>query len=359
MSTGTGTPAAGRYAGLVDDMLDALRRAGTTDEFLLKSQVAALEAEVARQTGFAHAVGCAGVQGGVTLALHALGIGPGHDVLVPAFGDLGAVSAVALAGASPVFADVDAERGTLTPDHAAAVTARTRAVLAGPGDSARYAALRSADLPLIEVQYGWYGTAQRPANAPPRSVRVVSLRPEGVLGGIGDFFVKDTETTETATTLRMLRNHGQDLQIRFYHPRVGFNCRMDESVAAFLLRRLAATDPSTGTALAERLRAGIAAEPGVVAVPGGHLPFGGYPVLLRHRAELRRHLAGLGLAPVPSRMLLLPAQPVFAGAAGRGSFPYAERFAHELLILPLHPHLADDTVDAMGSAVVRAAREPA
>lgn len=359
MSARTATPANDRYAALTEDILDAVRQAGAGDEFILKSRVAAFEAAVVEATGFAYAIACAGVQGGVSLALHALGIGRGHEVVVPAFGDLGAVSAVALTGAVPVFADVDPERGTLAPGHAAAVTAHTRAVLASPGDTALHEAVRRDGLPLIEVQHGWRPGADHPASPPPNSVRVVSMGPEGVLGGIGDGAVLLTDDAETATALRMLRNHGQDLRIRFYHPRVGFNCRMDESVAAFLVRRIATTDMPAVAALAERFRAGMSAAPGLVPVPGGHLAFGGFPIRLHRRDGARRRLADLGLAVAPSRVLLLPAHPVFAGAGVRGRYPAAERFGRELLILPMHPQLADETVDAMVTALVRVMREPA
>lgn len=333
MSTAA-TAVAGRYAPLTGEILDAVRQAGTTDEFILKSRVAGFEAAVARETGAAHAVACAGVTGAVTLALHALGVGRGDEVLMPAFGDLGAAAAVARSGALPVFADVDPERGSLTARHTTAVTGRTRAVLAPAGD-----ADDGSGPPRIELQHGWAtGTDRRTAR--PDSVRVVALPPDGLLGGIGDGAVILAEDARLAAALRRLRNHGQDLNIRFYHPQVGFNCRMDEVVAAFLLRRIAALPALTASmdALAQRYLTGLRTVPGARAVHGGHLAFGGLPVLVPGRARP---------GPAHPRLLLLPAQPVFDGV---GTYPGAERFSRDLLVLPLHPDLTGSAVDAAVAA---------
>lgn len=119
-----------RYRGWTDDVLAVVREVAESDEFILKSRVAELEARVAERTGAAHAVAVASGTGALSVILAALGVGPGDEVVTPAFSFISTASTVALRGARPVFADVDYDTACLdTAAAAAAVTARTRAIL--------------------------------------------------------------------------------------------------------------------------------------------------------------------------------------------------------------------------------------
>lgn len=119
-----------RSADWADDLVEVFQEVAESDEFILKSRVERLEAEIAARTGAAHAVAVASGTGALTVVLAALGLGDGDEVVTPAFSFVSTASTVALRGARPVFADVEYETGLLDPAAAeAAVTDRTRALL--------------------------------------------------------------------------------------------------------------------------------------------------------------------------------------------------------------------------------------
>ncbi|GAB3862782.1 hypothetical protein GCM10029963_69800 [Micromonospora andamanensis] len=247
-----------RYAGWTEDVLDAVREVGESDEFILKSRVAALETAVARRTGAAEAIAVASGTGALTVILTAMDIGPGDDVVTPAFSFISSASTVALRGARPVFADVDYDTAMLTVATVEAVrTTASRAVVpaylfaSSPDMPALRALADRHSMRLIEDSAVALGgqVAGRPAGRH-GDAGVYSFFPGKPLGGIGDAGMIVTDDPELATTCRMLRNHGQDLNVRFLHHLVGFNSRMDEVTALFLLRRL----PHLDQFLAERRR---------------------------------------------------------------------------------------------------------
>lgn len=235
-----------RAADWADDLVEVFQEVAESDEFILKSRVERLEAEIAARTGAAHAVAVASGTGALTVILAALGLGDGDEVVTPAFSFVSTASTVALRGARPVFADVEYETGLLDPAAAeAAVSARTRALLPAylfsgspkMGAFAEIAARHS--LHLVEDSAIALGAEVdgKPAGRHGHA-GVYSFFPAKPAGGIGDAGMIVTDDDDLARTARMLRNHGQPAGKRFYHELLGFNCRMDELTAGFLLRKL-------------------------------------------------------------------------------------------------------------------------
>ncbi len=354
-----------RFADWTDDIVEVFREVAESDEFILKSRVERLEAEVARRTGAAHAVAVANGTGALTVILAALGLGPGDEVVTPAFSFISTASTVALRGARPVFADVDYETGLLDPAAAeAAVTERTRALLPAYlfSDSPRMADLAALaerrGLHLVEDSAVALGAevdglpAGRHGHA-----GVYSFFPAKPAGGIGDAGMIVTDDPDLARTARMLRNHGQPPGKRFYHELLGFNCRMDELTAGFLLRKL----PELDRLLERRREIAQTYEEGLRSLTPDLLPppagFAGrsvytYVVRAQQRDELRAHLAAQGIGTTVYYPRPLPLQPAFASLGHReGDFPVADRLSREALALPLHPDMAPGTAERVVAAV--------
>lgn len=348
-----------RYRDWADDIVAAVKEVAASDEFILKSRVAALEAALAERTGARHAVACANGTGALVLGLTALGVGPGDEVVTPAFSFISSASAIAHVGATPVFVDVDPETATIDPDGVeAAVTARTKAVLpvhlfsqVAPMPALRAVADRHG-LALLEDSAVTLGgrVADRPAGRW-GDIGVFSFFPAKPLGACGDAGLLITDDDELATVLRALRNHGQIE--RFRHDLLGFNSRMDEIVAGFLLRRLDHFDADRAARrrLADHYTRTLT---GVRPLRPGPPEQAVYTYVVRatNRDGLRAHLSERGIPTAVTYPRVLPAQPVFADLGLRADdFPHAARLAQECLALPLYPQLTESDVDGVVAAV--------
>ncbi|MBB5157225.1 DegT/DnrJ/EryC1/StrS family aminotransferase [Saccharopolyspora phatthalungensis] len=354
-----------RYAAEADLVVDLVREVGESGEFILKSKVAALEQEIAAALGARHAVACASGTGALTLILAALGIGNGDEVVTPAFSFISSASTIALAGARPAFADVDERTFTLDPAAArAAISPSTAALLPAHLFScmADMPTLREiADgrgLRLIEDSAVSFGAVVGGVPAGKHGdAGVFSFFPGKPLGGIGDAGMVVTDDDDLALRARVLRNHGQRPGQRFLHELVGFNCRMDELSAGYLLHVL----PRHQQVLeARRERAGWYTErlnslaPDLVLPPQDYTGRAVYTFVVRARSRtaLREHLAERGIETMIYYPMPLHLQPVFGGLGHRqGEFPVAERLAQEVLALPLRPDLGRDDIDRVCDAI--------
>lgn len=352
-----------RYQDWADDIVAAVAEVGRSDEFILKSRVEALEAAIAARTGARHAVACANGTGALVLALTALGVGPGDEVVTPAFSFISSASTIAHVGAVPVFADVDLDTAALdSAATAAAITARTRAILPVHLFShvAPMAEMRAlADergVALVEDSAVTLGgtVAGRPAGRW-GDVGIFSFFPAKPLGACGDAGMVVTDDDEVAATVRALRNHGQ--RERFRHDLLGFNCRMDEIVAGFLLRQLPRLDELRRTRrhLSDHYTAALSASVPEVTPPAPGAPDQAvytYVVRAPHRDALRDHLAAKGVATAVTYPYALPQQQVFAHLnLDAAAFPQATRLAAECLALPLYPELTVADVDRVVGVV--------
>lgn len=348
-----------------DVLLDTIRRVGTgsSQKFILGESVAALEKRIANATGANHVVACGSGTGGLNLAVHALGIGPGDEVVVPAFCCQPVASSVANRGATPVFADIDPWTLVLDPAAAeAAITPKTVAVMPAHvfsvmADMPAFVELaRRHGLRVIEdaaVAQG--GVLNGTPSGCWGDLGVFSFFQVKALGAAGEGGVVLTDDDELGARLRRLRNHGQSR--RFVHEDIGQNSRMDEVLAEFLLHRY--------ERFVERLdrRADIAAyytsrfEPlrdrGLLPPPSGRdgRCYYVYSVLTDERDALREHLAQRNIGTHVYYPLPLPRQPAFARYAKGRRFPVAEAAGRRNLALPIWPHLTDADVEYIADAV--------
>jgi dTDP-4-amino-4,6-dideoxygalactose transaminase len=359
-----------RYEDWRERTLALVREVGESDEFILKSRVQALEAAIAERTGVAHGVAVSNGTAALMLSLIAVGIGPGDDVLTPAFSFISSASAIALAGATPVFVDVDPDTWCLDPAaSAAAVGPATRAVIpvhlfGQHADMPAFAALgRSAGPFVIEDSAVAFGGQLRGAPAGSLGdVGVFSFFPGKPLGGIGDGGIVVTDDPGIAASCRMLRNHGQDPTARFLHHAVGFNARLDELTAGFLLMRLPGLEEwlERRRAIAARYDVAFAPLAPAIRIPTGVRTGAAVYSYVIRAARRKRLIAHLGDRGIGSRVLFpqaLPHQPLFWHLGLQpGTFPVAEALARECLALPLHPEMSDGDVARVIEAVIEFVR---
>ncbi|HZT75100.1 MAG TPA: DegT/DnrJ/EryC1/StrS family aminotransferase [Vicinamibacterales bacterium] len=327
--------------------------------FVLGPEVEAFEAEFAAASHAAHAVGVGTGTDAIALVLRALGIGDGDEVITSPLSAAYSALAIMMAGARPVFADVDPERLTLDPAQAErAITPRTKAILpvhlyGQPADMDALADVaRRHGLALVEDC-----CQAHLATANGRSVGTIgvagafSFYPTKNLGALGDAGAVVTNDRALADRIRRLRNGGQT--DRYHHQTFGVNSRLDEMQAAVLRARLPHLSDWTARrrAIAARYRAAL--PPDAVTVPAecdpGHV-YHLFVVRTGERAALQAHLAARGIETLIHYPVPIPHQPALAPALP-AECPHANRACDEVLSLPLSPSLADREVDEVAAAV--------
>jgi dTDP-4-amino-4,6-dideoxygalactose transaminase len=236
----TATPLApldGEIRAAVSRVLDGGR-------YILGPEVRAFEAEFADFVGADYAVGVANGTDAITIALRAMGVGPGDEVVVPSFSFYASAEAIPATGATPVFCDIDPDTFCVTPDTVrAALTPRTKAVIAVHlfGNVADVAAIEALGVPVLEdaaQAAGSLGPAGRPGAL--GSAATFSFYPSKNLGAFGDGGAITTSDAELAERVRALRFHGSRDKQTF--EAVGYNSRLDEIQAAILRVQLPHVD---------------------------------------------------------------------------------------------------------------------
>ena len=355
-----------QYASLKDELDSAVQRVLDSCRFIFGPEVEALEAEVASYCGARHAVGVASGTDALHLALRGLGIGPGDEVIVPAFTFIATAEVVVYCGATPVFVDINPEDFALDPEAAgAAVTSRTKAIIpvhvfGHPAPMEEIGALAARHgLAVVEDAAQAFG-----ARCEGRVVGSLghagcfSFFPTKNLGAFGDGGMVVTDDEALADRLRQLRHHGESR--RYHHRMVGYNSRLDALQAAVLRAKL----PRIEEWNTARRRVAAAYTEGLAGLAGLACPteaegvrhvFHQYTLRVnKGRDALRERLAEKGIGSAVYYPLPLPAQEAFEGEAGsEGRYVESERAAREVLSLPMFPELTDGEVER----VVRAVRD--
>ncbi|WP_433259854.1 DegT/DnrJ/EryC1/StrS family aminotransferase [Actinosynnema sp. CS-041913] len=349
-------------------LLDVVAEVATAPEqrFILGSRTAELEAAIRASVGAADAVACGSGTSALTLLLTAMDVGPGDEVIVPAYGCAPLAATPVLRGATPVFADIDPWTMVVDPvEVEKLVTERTKVIMPAHMFSvmADMPALRriatDAGVRLLEDSAVGQGAvlAGRAAGTW-GDAGVYSFVQVKAFGMPGEGGLVVTNDPALGRTVRMLRNHGQDGRTRFLHHRIGYNSRFDEIMAAFQLHRLAtfARRLDRRADIGEYYTARFADLPGVVAPPPGRdgRCFYVYSLLADRRDALRDHLTAHGIGchvyyPAP-----LPHQPAFARHAAPGrDWPWAALACRRQLAIPVHPRLTDAQVEHIADEVCR------
>ncbi len=335
--------------------------------FILGPKVAAFEEAFAAHCGVAHAIGVSSGTAALQLALRALDIGPGDEVITVPTTFVASVAAIEYCGARPVLVDVDPTCWTLDPDLLeAAITPRTRAIMPVHlhGQTAameRIEAIAQArGIPVIEDAAQAHGARHngRAAGGLGR-IAAFSFYPGKNLGAFGEGGAVTTDDPALADAVRRLRSWGE--KEKSVHAERGFNYRMDGFQGAALGLKLAHLEDWTEArrALARRFDAALD-ELGVVRAreaPENRHVYHVYAVRLRQRDRVAEFLRRNGVATgihYPRPVHLQPAYRDLGYPPGR--FPVAEALAAEFLSLPLFPTMDDEQVALLFETLSRALR---
>jgi dTDP-4-amino-4,6-dideoxygalactose transaminase len=294
------------------------------------------------------------------LALRALEIGPGDEVIVPAFTFAATAEAVALVGATPVFADIEPDTFGIDPRSAAALVGpRTRAMMPVHlfGQCVRMEPLwelaERSSLRIVEdaaqaIGARWRG---KPAGTLGH-VAGFSFYPTKNLGAPGDAGAVTTTDPRLAERLRLLRAHGSPGAYR--HDIIGLNSRLDEIQATVLRIKLRYLDEWNGKRRATAARYQASIRGGGLTAPieidGAHHVYHHFTVRSTRRSELLARLADAGIGSAIYYPHPLHDQPAYAQWR-RSRLPEAERAAAEVLSLPVHPWLTEDEIQRVSAAL--------
>lgn len=350
----------GQYAAIREEVREALDRVVESQKFILGPEVEALEEEVASYSRCRYGIGVSSGTDALLVALMALGIKAGDEVITPAYSFFATAGCVVRLGAKPVFVDIDPDTYNISPEKfEAAITQRTRAVIPVHlyGQMAEMDQLmeiaRRHKIPVIEDAAQAIGAEYKGRRAGSiGDFGCFSFFPSKNLGGFGDGGMVTTDNAEVAERVRLLRNHGD--WPKYYHKVVGGNFRLDAIQAAVLRVKLRYLDEWIGAR--QRNAASyrkLFMEAGIVASDereGIRLPveaserrhtYNYFVISTRERDALRAFLTERQIGteiyyPVP-----LHRQECFAELGyGAGDFPVSEMMAGETLALPIYPELA-------------------
>lgn len=354
-----------QHAALRQELLEAVERVLASSQFILGPEGEALEREVAALCGVRYGAGVASGTDALHLGLRALDVGPGAEVITPAFSFVASASAILHAGARPVFVDVDLETFTLDPAQVErAITPRTRAILpvhlyGHPADMAPIVEIaRRRGLAVIEDMAQAIGAsyAGRPVGSF-GDLACLSFYPTKNLGACGDAGMVVTDREDLAERICRLRNHGS--RAKYQHAELGYSSRLDELQAALLRVKLRHLQAWTAArrALAARYSARLAGLP--LTLPRERAPavhvYHHYTVLSPRRDDLGKALADLGIGTALHYPLPIPGQPLFRalGAPSEAECPRAWQASREALSLPCFAELTEGEVETVAQAVRR------
>ncbi|MFC1878387.1 DegT/DnrJ/EryC1/StrS family aminotransferase [Chloroflexota bacterium] len=345
-----------QYQTIKPEIDRAVRRVIESGRFILGAEVAALEEEVAAYSGVRHAVGVASGTDALILALRALQIGPGDEVILPAYTFFATAGAVLNVGATPLLVDIDPHTYCLDIHQVETrITPKTKAVIpvhlyGHPADMDPLLELAQAHgLKVIEDNAQALGAAyQGQKTGGFGHIACLSFFPSKNLGAYGDGGMLLTSDPALVETVRMLRAHGWKQK---YFPEIlGYNSRLDSLQAAILRAKLPHLDDwnDRRRQLARRYNQALAGLPGLTGpyeAPGAQHVYHLYILRLSERDRIQKELKAAGIAsavyyPQPLHL----SKPLSALGYKPGDFPISEQASRETLAIPIFPELSDGQV---------------
>ena len=324
----------------------------THGKYILGPEVSELEEKLAAYTGAKYCITCANGTDALQIALMALGVGPGDEVITPGFTYIATAETVALLGAKPVYVDVYENTYNLNVELLeSAITDKTKAIIPVSlyGQCADFDGINTIaakhNIPVIEDGAQSFGASYKGRKSGNlTSISCTSFFPSKPLGCYGDGGAIFTSDEELAKVIRQVARHGQDR--RYHHIRVGVNSRLDTLQAAILLPKLAILDDEM------RLRQEVAAnyqrlftEVGFTATPyiEAHniSAYAQFTVRVPNRDAVQAKLKEAGIPTAVHYPIPLNKQPAVASDA---ILPVGDRVAEEVMSLPMHPYLKSTQV---------------
>ena len=354
-----------QYARVKDPVNARIQKVLEHGQYIMGPEVAELEQKLAKFIGVKHCVGVCDGTTAMMIAMMALEIKPGDEVITTPFTFIATGEMIALVGAKPVFVDIDPE--TYNLDAAAvekAITLRTRAILPVSlyGQCADYDAINAIGakykLPVIEDGAQSFGATYKGRRSLAlTTIGTTSFFPTKPLGCYGDGGACFTNDDTLAARMAQIRVHGQSK--RYYHPIIGMNGRLDTLQAAVLLAKLETLEEELaarqriGARYSEKL-AGAVKTPKVA--PGNTHVYAQYTIQVENREAMQATLKDQGIPTAVHYPVPLNMQPAFAYLGlGEGLFPKSDHAAKRVMSLPMDAFLDEATQDRIVAAVRAAA----
>ena len=330
-------------------------------QYILGPEVAELEDKLAAYCGAKHCIGVANGTDALQIALMALGVGAGEEVITPGFTYIATAETVALLGAKPVYVDIVEQTYNLDPAKLeAAITPRTKAIVPVSlyGQCADFDAVNAIaarhNLPVIEDAAQSFGASYKGRKSGSlTTVSCTSFFPSKPLGCYGDGGAVFTDDDNLAAVIRQIARHGQDR--RYHHIRVGVNSRLDTLQAAILLPKLAILEEEIG--LRGRVAAVYAQELDKAGIAAPFIEshnisaYAQYTVRVKNRDAVQTALKAAGIPTAVHYPIPLNKQPAVASDA---VLPVGDWVAEEVLSLPMHPYMTEEQVRQVVGALAQA-----
>jgi dTDP-4-amino-4,6-dideoxygalactose transaminase len=340
------------------DVKAAIDRVLASGWFVLGPEVEAFEAEFAAASRVPFAVGVGTGTDAITLILRALDIGPGDEVITPPLSAAYSALAIMMAGARPVFADIDPDRLTLDPRQVeAAITSRTRAILpvhlyGQPADMRPLEAIAAThNLAIVEdAAQAHLATADGRPIGTIGVAAATSFYPTKNLGAAGDGGAVLTRDAQLAARVKRLRNGGQIT--RYQHEEFGVNSRLDEMQAAILRVRLKYLPAWTAKRRAIAAQYRSALEGASVVTPRefdrGHV-YHLFPVLTAARDRFQAHMKDHGIETLIHYPIPIPRQPALQSTTP-AVCAVTDRVCSQVVSLPMYPGLSEGAIETVAEA---------
>ena len=356
-----------QYLALKPDIDARIQKVLDHGKYIMGPEVRELEAALEAWSGAGHCITVSSGTDALLIALMALGVGPGDDVITSPFTFAATAEMIALAGATPVFVDIEADTANIDATLIEAqITPRTRAIL----PVSLYG--QAADMDLINSIAARHGIAviedaaqsfgaeykgRKSANL--STLGCVSFFPSKPLGCYGDGGAVFTDDAALAQVAREIRVHGQSK--RYVHSRVGVCGRMDTIQCAVVLAKLARFEHE----IAERIQIGarynaMMDERGIARIhqrPDRTSVYAQYTVLVEDREALTKQLEAAGIPTAVHYPVPLNRQAAYADISRGGATPVADKLARYVMSLPMHPNLDVQTQDRIVDSLEKSLRK--
>jgi dTDP-4-amino-4,6-dideoxygalactose transaminase len=324
-------------------------------------ELKAFEERAAAYTGVKHSIGCANGTDALQIAMMALGVGQGDEIITTPFTFIATAETIRILGAKSVFVDIDPETYNIDPAKIeAAITPKTKAIIpvhlygqAADMDSIN-AVAKKHGIAVIEDNAQGFGAKYKGKMLGSMSdIATVSFYPAKNLGAAGDGGLMLTDSDELAAKVRMIANHGQNE--RYKHHVLGVNSRLDSIQAAILNIKLDFLDSwnEKRRTAAARYKKNLES---TAIIPFEHADckhiYHQFSIQVKSRDDLQRSLSENKIPSAIHYPIPLHLQHAFADMGlVKGSFPIAEKVAEGIISLPMHPHLTDEEIDFISDKI--------
>lgn len=336
-----------------------IKRVLSYGKYILGPEVDQLEEKLTEYTGAKYCITCANGTDALQIALMALAIGPGDEVITPGFTYIATAETVALLGAKPVYVDIDPKTYNLDPSLLeAAITPNTKAMISVSlyGQCADFDAINSIaekyKLPVIEDAAQSFGATYKGKKSCNLStIACTSFFPSKPLGCYGDGGAIFTNDEELATIIRQIARHGQDR--RYHHIRIGVNSRLDTLQAAILLPKLEILeDEMQARRRIADTYSQLLNEGGITTTPfvesHNESAWAQYTIQVDNRDQVQAKLKEAGIPTAVHYPIPLNKQPAVASDV---ELPIGDAVAERVMSLPMHPYLKVDEIELIVSSL--------